>query len=126
MLLAQQSEIKELWFVSWFKVQVSSKKSHELETRRRARHQVRLNPVARNLSELKRGESGVIDRLDLPTEDATRLMEMGFVPGHTVTPANSAPGGDPRVFRVDGSEIALRRETARRLLLRVEPAPAEG
>lgn len=85
-----------------------------------------MNSSARDLTELKRGESGIIDRLDLPVEDATRLMEMGFVPGHTVTPANAAPGGDPRVFRVDGSEIALRRETARRLLLRIEPTPAEG
>ena len=67
---------------------------------------------ARNLTELKRGESGILDRIDLPEEDARRLMEMGFLPGHAVTPAHSAPGGDPRVFRVDGSEVALRRETA--------------
>jgi len=74
--------------------------------------------AARNLTELKRGESGILDRLDLPEEDARRLMEMGFLPGHAVIPAHSAPGGDPRVFRVDGSEIALRRETAVRLILR--------
>lgn len=73
---------------------------------------------ARNLSELRRGESGVLDRLDLPEEDARRLMEMGFLPGHAVTLGHSAPGGDPRVFRVDGSEVALRRETAMRLILR--------
>jgi ferrous iron transport protein A len=71
-----------------------------------------------NLTHLKRGETGVIERLDLPEPDARRLMEMGFVPGHTVTPAHAAPGGDPRVFRVDGSEIALRRETAEHLILR--------
>lgn len=75
-------------------------------------------PTARNLTELKRGESGILDRLDLPADDAQRLMEMGFLPGHAITPAHSAPGGDPRVFRVDGSEVALRRETARRLILR--------
>jgi len=74
--------------------------------------------VARNLHELKRGESGILDRLDVPEDEARRLMEMGFVPGHKVTPAQSAPGGDPRVFRVDGSEVALRRETAVRLILR--------
>jgi len=123
MLLTQESEIKELWLVSWFKVQTASKKAHH---ERHARHPLRMSCTARNLNELKRGESGIIERLDLPQEDATRLMEMGFVPGHTVTPANAAPGGDPRVFRVDGSEIALRRETARRLLLRIEPTPAEG
>lgn len=123
MFPTQAAEIKDLWLVRWFKVQVSSKRIHR---EHHVRQHVHMNGVARNLTELKRGESGIIDRLDLPPEDATRLMEMGFVPGHTVTPANSAPGGDPRVFRVDGSEIALRRETARRLLLRVEPAPAEG
>lgn len=73
----------------------------------------------KNLTQLRRGESGILDRLDLPEADARRLMEMGFVPGHSVTPAHSAPfGGDPRVFRVDGSEIALRHETAERLLLK--------
>lgn len=71
-----------------------------------------------NLTHLKRGESGVLDRLELPEDDARRLMELGFVPGHTVTSAHQAPGGDPRVFRVDGSEVALRRETAQHLILR--------
>jgi ferrous iron transport protein A len=73
---------------------------------------------AKNLTELKPGEEGVLEKLDLPDDDAQRLMEMGFVPGHSVTRGLSAPGGDPRVFRVDGTEVALRRETARRLILR--------
>ena len=72
----------------------------------------------RNLTALRRGESAVLDHIDLPEEEARRLMELGFLPGHTITPAHSAPGGDPRVFQVDGSEIALRRETAVRLILR--------
>jgi Fe2+ transport system protein FeoA len=33
----------------------------------------------------------------------------------------SAPGGDPRVFRVDGGDVALRLETARRLRLEETP-----
>jgi Fe2+ transport system protein FeoA len=74
--------------------------------------------AARNLTELKPGEAGILEKLDLPEADAQRLMEMGFVPGHSVTRGLSAPGGDPRVFRVDGSEVALRRETALRLILR--------
>jgi ferrous iron transport protein A len=73
---------------------------------------------ARNLTELKPGEAGVLAKLDLPEDDAQRLMELGFVPGHSVTRGLSAPGGDPRVFRIDGSEVALRRETALRLILR--------
>ena len=75
-------------------------------------------PGVRNLTALKRGESAVLDHIDLPEEEARRLMELGFLPGHTITPAHSAPGGDPRVFQVDGSEVALRRETAVRLILR--------
>jgi ferrous iron transport protein A len=77
------------------------------------------NAVApRTLAHLKQGESGTLDRLDLPEDVARRLMELGFLPGHTVVPARSAPGGEPRVYRVDGSEVALRRETAARLILR--------
>ena len=74
--------------------------------------------TAKSLAELGRGESGILDRLDLPEDDARRLMEMGFLPGHAITRGHSAPGGDPRVFQVDGSEVALRRETAVRLILR--------
>jgi ferrous iron transport protein A len=85
-------------------------------------------PVApQTLAHLKEGESGTLDRLDVPEDVARRLMELGFLPGHTVVPARSAPGGEPRVYRVDGSEVALRRETASRLILRApskKPCPA--
>lgn len=73
---------------------------------------------ASSLSSLRRGEHGVIDSLDLPEDQALRLMELGFLPGARIAAAGSAPGGDPRVYRVDGSEFALRRETASRIRLR--------
>ena len=72
----------------------------------------------KTLAQLPSGEPGILDRLDLPEDVARRLMELGFLPGQVVVPARSAPGGEPRVYRVDGSEIALRRETAARLILR--------
>lgn len=75
-------------------------------------------PGAASLAELPAGAEAVIERLDLPEEFAARLMEMGFIPGHRVAAALSAPGGDPRVFRIDGAEVALRRETARHILVR--------
>jgi ferrous iron transport protein A len=78
--------------------------------------------LARTLAQLPEGEAGVLDRLDLPEDIARRLMELGFLPGHIIVPARSAPGGEPRVYRVDGSEVALRRETASHLILR----PSKG
>jgi ferrous iron transport protein A len=74
------------------------------------------------LVDLRRGDAAVLDRIDLPGDDARRLMELGFLPGATITAGFSAPGGDPRVFQVDGSEIALRRETAKRLTVKLAPA----
>jgi ferrous iron transport protein A len=71
-----------------------------------------------SLVDLRQGDAAILDAIDLPSEDARRLMELGFLPGTPITAGRSAPGGDPRVFQVDGSEIALRRETARRLTIR--------
>jgi ferrous iron transport protein A len=74
--------------------------------------------AALTLADLSENQSAQVDRIDLPADLAGRLMELGFLPGHTVEASHSAPGGDPRVFRVDGTEIALRRETACHILLR--------
>jgi ferrous iron transport protein A len=78
-----------------------------------------VGPASRaTLSDLRLGETAVIGDIDLPHELAFRLMELGFLPGSIVEAARSAPGGDPRVFRVDGAEIALRSETAARVTIR--------
>src|SRR3954453_13790102 len=78
-----------------------------------------------SLVDLQKGDAAILDRIDLPSEDARRLMELGFVPGTLIKVGFSAPGGDPRVFQVDGSEIALRRDTARRLKVRPEQAASK-
>jgi ferrous iron transport protein A len=75
----------------------------------------------RTLADLSTGERCVLDRLDLPEDAARRLMELGFLPGNEIVPARRAPGGGPRVFRVDGSEVALRDDTASRLYVRRDP-----
>jgi ferrous iron transport protein A len=75
-----------------------------------------------SLVDLRQGDAAILDGIDLPSDDARRLMELGFLPGMQITAGRSAPGGDPRVFQVDGSEIALRRETARRLTVRRKKA----
>ncbi len=70
-----------------------------------------------NLDDLEIGESGVLSSIDLPEGDAQRLMELGFLPGSVIVAARSAPGGDPRVYRVEGTEFALRGETAKHIRL---------
>lgn len=71
------------------------------------------------LADLPAGAAGILDALDLHPDVAARLMELGFLPGAAVLAVRSAPGGDPRVFRVDGCDIALRRETARQVWLQL-------
>jgi len=73
---------------------------------------------AATLAGLARGEHGILEAFDLPEDLARRLMELGLLPGVEVRAARGAPGGDPRVYHVDGASIALRRETADRVRLR--------
>ena len=77
-------------------------------------------PSAACLSDLQPGQSGTVDRLELADDDARRLMELGFLPGARVLLSRRSPFGDPSVFRIDDSEVALRRETARHIVLRPE------
>jgi len=81
--------------------------------------------LARTLAELPTGKPCILDRLDLPEDIGRRLMELGFLPGTEIIAARTAPGGGPRVYRVDGSEVALRRETAERLYIKPDPYEAE-
>jgi len=74
------------------------------------------------LSDLPAGAEAILETIELPEEEARHLMVLGFLPGHRIEVGLSAPGGDPRVYRVDGSEVALRRETAARL----ETMPVTG
>jgi ferrous iron transport protein A len=76
------------------------------------------------LSELRVGETGIVEALDLPESVQNHLMHMGFVPDARVTPLRRAPAGDPTVYAVDGLEIALRHETADSIRVRAA-APAQ-
>jgi Fe2+ transport system protein FeoA len=69
----------------------------------------------RALASLRIGETGILDQFDLPAEMAERFMQMGMIPGVEILAAHLAPAGDPTVYRCDGTEIALRRETAQRI-----------
>lgn len=78
-------------------------------------------PGELSLADLDEGRQAEIEHLDLPEEAAHRLMALGFLPGALVRAGRCAPGGDPRIYQVDGAEIAIRRETAARVKLRCRP-----
>ena len=77
-----------------------------------------MNPIVRGesaafpLSDLKLGHAAVVKHFTLPDADANRLMQLGFLPGSTVTYRQRSPFGDPSVYHVEGTDVALRRETA--------------
>ncbi len=70
------------------------------------------------LSELPVGTAGVVEALELPDAMQHHLMHMGFVPEAQVVVVRRAPAGDPTVYSIDGFELALRRETARSIVVR--------
>jgi Fe2+ transport system protein FeoA len=78
------------------------------------------------LADLHVGERAILQELELDHPIAEHLMNLGFVPGLEVTVERSGPGGDPRVYRVEGTEVALRRELSRHIHVSLLGAPAFG
>ena len=74
------------------------------------------------LSELRVGERAIVEDLELSGPVAEHLMNLGMVPGLEVTVARSCPGGDPRVYRVEGTEIAMRRDLSSRIHIHLVPS----
>ncbi|MDZ7267295.1 MAG: DtxR family transcriptional regulator [candidate division KSB1 bacterium] len=67
-----------------------------------------------SLSALKTGETGVVLGISRNCRglQRRRLMDLGIVPGTTVTAELSSPSGNPMAYNIRGALIALRREQA--------------
>ncbi len=78
------------------------------------------------LADLKVGDSAILAELKLAPAIAEHLMNLGFVPGLVVKVLRSGPGGDPRVYRVDGTEVAMRRDLSQHIDVELIGAPAFG
>lgn len=69
------------------------------------------------LNDLKKGESGVIE--DIITENIPlKLIEMGCLPGNTIKLLQLAPFNDPIYLDVNGTRLAIRRETANYIIIK--------
>jgi Fe2+ transport system protein FeoA len=64
------------------------------------------------LTELKPGQSGQVNHLDLPEEVRGKLLELGLCPGETLRVVRRSPFGDPIEIEILGYRLALRRSEA--------------
>lgn len=81
-------------------------------------------PVQISLDELRHGARAIVHEFQLAASVADHLMNLGFIPGVEVEVTRSGPGGDPRIYKVDGTEVALRREVSQKIVVR--PLVADG
>ncbi len=79
------------------------------------------NATGLTLDRLKRGEDGIIVAVEGEPALRRRLLEAGFVPDSPVHFLMATPFGDPLVFSLRGTQIALRQSDARHVRIRVTP-----
>ena len=67
------------------------------------------------LDKLPTGQSATVSELTSEGAERRRMMDLGILPGAQIETVMKSPLGDPTVYRVRGSSIALRREQAGRI-----------
>lgn len=69
-----------------------------------------------NLAQLRRGERAII--LDVSSKHIPlKLLEMGCLPGNQVQLVQVAPFSDPLYLNVNGTHLAIRKETAIHIII---------
>ena len=69
------------------------------------------------LNDLEIGKCATVMDIRCRDDMATRLGDIGLVPGTKVTCLQRSPLGDPVAFRIRGAVIALRCEDTRRIIV---------
>lgn len=69
-----------------------------------------------SLDQLQKGQKAVISSFKNESL-STKLIEMGCLPGETITLSKKAPFGCPFAIRVAGYELSLRKEEASTILV---------
>ena len=68
------------------------------------------------LADLKRGQQGIIidvSSIHIPL----KLLEMGCLPGNSVELVQVAPFADPMYLNINGTHLAIRKETAIHIII---------
>lgn len=66
------------------------------------------------IASLKKGQRGIIKEFSMDLMPL-KLLEMGCLPGNEVTLIQIAPFNDPLYIDINGSHLAIRRETAEQI-----------
>ena len=69
-----------------------------------------------SIAELKRGERAIIKSFEVENVPL-KLLEMGCLPGNEVQLIQIAPFSDPIYLNINGSHLAIRKETAALILI---------
>jgi ferrous iron transport protein A len=79
-----------------------------------------IQSIEQNLCDLKPGDRATVLRLEVEGVQRRRLMDLGLVPGTTVSADLVSPMGDPTAYRIRESLIALRKDQARLVIVQPE------
>jgi ferrous iron transport protein A len=71
------------------------------------------------LDQLTKGELATIEAIETD-QLPLKLIEMGCLPGNTVSLIQKAPFNDPLYLKIDESHLAIRKETARHIFVRLK------
>lgn len=78
------------------------------------------------LCDLPQGVHAIIHEIHLAAGAAEQVMLFGFMKGVEVVAGQCGPGGCPRVYRLDGTEVAIRRATSRHIMVRIPSAQEQA
>ncbi len=74
--------------------------------------------MQKTIDQLKKGEKGVILSFDID-KIPLKLIEMGCMEGHLVELIQVAPFGDPIYLDMNGTHLAIRKETACEIIVEI-------
>ena len=70
------------------------------------------------LNQLPLGVEAEIEKIDLD-KLPLKLIEMGCLPGNSISLIQKAPFNDPLYIKIDESHLAIRKETAKDIFVRL-------
>lgn len=72
-----------------------------------------------SLDRLRPGQAGVVLKVEAEPALRLHLMELGFVGGSPIAFLMSTPFGDPNIYSLRGTSIALRKSEAKCIRVRI-------